>query len=343
VVAFAAACTIPVFRLAVARAPAALGQEPAAPQEMPDDRALRAKFQDAQKRHLSGELDAARSLLKEVLDADPGNARLARSIARWLVRERGDFEGGEPFARRVHELEPRAAESASLLGACLVFTGRNAEAEAIYRAALEINPSNASLHHGLAMACGQQKRYLEARAEYARAIELDPNDGLIRFSAGENLANLREYEAAERELRVALKLDGHADAGWKLGEVLSKQGKDAEAENVLIESLERGPPLTRWNAMLQMGIFCFERGRSSDAAAILHRAARLRPEGRDAWMWLARAQRALGKSDAAARSLRRYQELRASEDRAEEERLLGLIRAQLEKGGAKEPPAQGER
>lgn len=323
-------------------APAASGAAAAQEAQAAQDRGvLLEKYQAAQKRHLAGEIEPARAAMKEVLDADPGNAELALSIARWLVMERSDFLGGEPFARRAHELEPRSLEATNLAGGCLVHAGRPAEAEAIYRAAVERFPADATMRYGLGMACGQQKKYLEAKSWYAAAIELDPDQGLFHFSAGENLANLRDYAASERELRLAVKLAGHADAAWKLGEVLAQQGKDAEAEKVLLAALERGPLASRWNAGLQLGILLFERGRPAEAAAFLHKATQVRPEGRDAWMWLARAQRALGKEEAAERSLKRYQELRAKEDRSEEERLLGLIRAQLETGRA--PPPERRR
>jgi tetratricopeptide (TPR) repeat protein len=314
---------------------------PAPPQDKPDDQALLAKYQEAQAKHLAGEIEVARTMMREVLDAEPKHFELALSIARWLARERNDYPGAVPFARRAFELEPRSVEAASLLGASLIFAGQYADAEQVYRVAVERFPADASMRHGLGIACGKQKKYLDAKAEYARAIDLDPTTGLYHFTAGENLANLGEYDAAEREFRLAVKLKGHADATWKLGEVLAKEGKDAEAEQVLLSGLNDGPKLSRWNAGVQLGAFYFERGRAGDAAAVLHKATQVRPDGRDAWMWLARAQRALGKTDAAARSLKRYQELRTKEDAEEEERLLGLIKAQLE-GGKKPAGADDE-
>ena len=304
----------------------------------PDNAALFAKYSEAQRKHLAGERDVALAAMKEVLDADPKNAELALSIARWLAQEREDFAGGEPFARRATGLEPRSAEAANLLGACLISTGRFGESESVYRSAIARFPNDAVMHYGLGMSCGQQMKYLEARAHYAKSIELDPNCGLYHFSNGECLSNLREWELSEQQFRLAVKLNGHADALWRLGEVLVRTGKDAEAEKTLTQALTTGPKLSRFSAALQLGIFFFERARHADSAAILHQATKHRPEGRDAWLWLARAERALGHEDASERALKKYQELRTREDRIEEERLLGLIKAQLEgKAASKEP------
>jgi len=303
----------------------------------PDAAALRARYAEAQKRHAGGEVVPARAIMKEILDADPRNFEIAFSIARWLCMDRGDFVGGEPFARRAAELHPDSADAVNVLGACLNSTGRSDEAEVVYRTGVERFASESAMHYGLGMACAQQKKYLEALSAFSKAIELGPTSGLYRFSKGECHLNLREWESAERELRLAVQLKGHDDAQWRLGEVLARQGKDAEAEKTLQLALNEGSKLTRWSAALQLGIFFFEHGRHDDAAAILHQATKHRPEGRDAWMWLARAERALGHEAASTRALKKYRELRAIDDREEEERLLARIQAQLEGGRA--PPS----
>jgi Flp pilus assembly protein TadD len=306
-----------------------------------DDRDVKARFEAAKKLHESGDVDAARARMVEIADSKPGDWQLAHSLARWLAEARNDFEGALPLARRAAALEPRSLEALNLNGICLLSLRRFEESEALYRGALERFGNDGLVHYGVGMSCGQQHKLLEAKASYARAIELDPENGLYRFSAGENLANLREYEAAERELRLAVQRKGHADAPWRLGEVLAQQGKDDEAEKTLIAAVNQGPMLSRWNGGLQLGLLYFERGRHGDAIGVLVKATEVRPEGRDAWRVLAQAQRALGRDAAAARSLRKYQELREQDDRAEDERLLGLIRAQLE-GRAAKPGEGGE-
>jgi len=311
-----------VVLLAVAR------QEPPAP----DNVALLARFQAAQKRHVAGELDAARAEMEAVLAADPRNLDLALSIARWLAEVRGDFVGALPFARRAQECGVAKLDALNLVGSVLTMNGQSIESEKLFAAGAARFPTEPLMWYGLGVARNQQMKYLDAKAAFAEALRLAPEDGLAHFSVGETHANLREYADAEREFALAVKLDGHDDALWRLGQMLSCEGKDQPAEQVLRQALLKGSKASRFQAALQLAMFLAERGRHEEALPLLIQATDQRPTSRDAWRWLARTQRALGKPEAAARSMKRCQELRAEEDRLEEERLLALIKVQLQGG-----------
>lgn len=329
---FACCAMAAARRDARAQEPAARPQDgtPAVPPAAaPDNAALFARWEAAQQRHVAGEIDAARAEMAAILAAAPDDYELARAIGRWLAEARGDFVGAEPFARRAAELKPQLLEAINLWGSTLTMSGKAAQAEETFLAATQRFGESHLVWFGLGIARGQQKKYVEARAAFERALALAPDDGLTRFSAGENLANLREYPAAERELEVAVKLDGHEEALWRLGDVQARQGRDEPAERALRLALQRGSRLARFQAALHLGMFLVERDRAGEALPLLTQAVEQRPASREAWRWLARAQRALGKSEPALRSMRRYQELRAEEDRIEEEHLLGLIQAQL--------------
>ena len=318
-----------VVALAVAQA------APVAP-AAPDNVALLAAYQAAQKRHLAGELEPARAEMEKVLASDPRNLDLALTIARWLAEVRGDFVGALPFARRAQEIGMTRLDAINLVGSVLTMNGHANESEKVFAAGSVRFPTESLMWYGLGVARNQQMKYVEAKTAFAEAVRLAPEDGLARFSVGETFANLREFAEAEREFALAVKLAGHDDALWRLGETLARQGKDAPAEKVLRQALTKGSKSSRFSAALQLGMFLVERSRSEEAAPLLIQATELRPTSRDAWRWLARAQRALGKHEAAQRSMKRCQELRAEEDRIEEERLLALIRVQLE-GGRKVP------
>ncbi len=316
-----------------APAPATPQAAPQAAPAAPDNAALFARWEAAQKLHLAGDFVAARAAMAEVLAADPANFELAKTMARWLAEVRSDFVGAEPFARRACELKPGTLDVINLFGSSLTMSGKVVEAEAVFRAGCDRFPNEAQLWFGLGVARGQQKKYLEARAAYERSLELAPDNGLCHFTSGENHTNLRDYAAAEREFANAVKLKGHEDALWRLGDVLARQGKDEAAEKVLRPALTQGSKLARFQAALHLGMFLVERDRSAEALPLMTQATDERPTSREAWRWLARAQRALGRSEAAARSIKKSQELRIEEDKLEEERLLGLIKAQLEGGG----------
>jgi tetratricopeptide (TPR) repeat protein len=306
---------------------------------VPDNVALLATYQAAQKRHLAGELVPARAEMEAVLASDPKNLDLALTIARWLAEVRGDFVGALPFAKRAQELGLAKQDSINLVGSVLTMNGQAIESEKLFASGTARFPTEPLMWYGLGVARNQQMKYLEAKAAFGEALRLAPEDGLAHFSVGETHANLREFTDAEREFALAAKLEGHDDALWRLGETLSREGKDAPAEQILRQALQKGSKSSRFHAALQLAMFLVEHGRCEEALPLLIQATDQKPTSRDAWRWLARAQRSLGKPEAAARSMKRCQELRAEEDRAEEERLLGLIKAQLQ--GARDAAKEG--
>lgn len=333
-----------VLSLALGARLAAQEPPPAAPDTTaPDTAALLARWQAAQKLHEAGELEQARAEMAAVLAADPGNLDLALSMARWLAEVRADFKSALPFARRANELGVTRADAINLVGSVFTMAGAAQESERAFARGCEAFPTDHLMWFGLGVARGQLKKYLEARAAFAEALRLAPENGLVLFSSGENFTNLREYELAERAFALAAKQKGHDDALWRLGQVAALQGKDELAEKVLTQALTFGGKSSRFQAALQLGMFLVERERAAEALPLLIQAVDERPTSREAWRWLARAQRTLGKVEVAARSMKKYQELRAEEDRLEEEHLLSLIQAQLKgaAAGAKEP--QGDR
>jgi tetratricopeptide (TPR) repeat protein len=318
-------------------APARAGMAAPSAQETPaspvDNAALFVRWQAAQKLHEAGKIEEARGEMAAILAADPKNLELALAMTRWLAEVRADFTTALPSARRALELGVSKADAINLVGSVLTMCDAAVESEKVFAAGTERFPADFLMWFGLGVARGRQMKYLEAKGAFAEALRLAPENGLVLFSAGENFTNLREYEAAERSFSRSVKLKGHDDAPWRLGQVLALQGKREAAESVLAPALTQGGKSARFQAALQLSMLWVEHDRAAEALPLLTQATEERPTSREAWRWLARAQRALGRPEVAARSMKRYAELRADEDRLEEERLLSLIQAQL-KGGA---------
>ncbi|PYX33908.1 MAG: hypothetical protein DMG81_20675 [Acidobacteria bacterium] len=103
-------------------------------------------------------------------------------------------------AQKALELDPGLAEAYALLADVYQELWRWTESEAEYRRALQLNPSDANAHHGLAVWLLCQGRTDEALAWAQRGRELDP----IAVS-GTDIAwilfHARRYDEAVRELR----------------------------------------------------------------------------------------------------------------------------------------------
>ena len=93
-----------------------------------------------------------------------------------------------------------------------------------YRRALELNPSNAAAHIGLATWMISHGRTEEALASARRATELDPRN-YVGTEIGWILFMGRRYDEAVRELRTALTVKPDEPfALWFLGFALLRQG-----------------------------------------------------------------------------------------------------------------------
>jgi predicted Zn-dependent protease len=315
-----------------------LAGAPAQDKPQPQQSDSHARFDAACKLHQSGDAAGARKEFQALLDGDPKNGKLALAIAAFLIQGRQDYAGGEPFARRARELLPAEPLACTMLGGALLGAFKVEEAEQVYRDGFTKFPDRAPLAFGVGMSAAQAKRFLDAKEWFEKALALDPASPQYHFSHGENFANLRMYPQAEAELKKAE--PGWPDAGWKLGEVLGRQGKADEAEQVLRATLAKAKGSTRWHAAYQLGVLLFEHGKHEEAESLLRNVTQTRPTDQNGWLYLSRVLRARGKKEEAAAAVKKYQELAAETDRREDEQLTALIKAQLEE---KAPEKSGDR
>ena len=117
------------------------------------------------------------------------------------------------------------------LGAVLERQERHDEAEAVFRAALELEPDSAPVLNYLGyMNADRNIRVEEALGLIQTAVELEPGSAAYLDSMGWALYRLNRLEAAEEAVREALDRDGkNAVILDHLGDILSRRGRVAEA------------------------------------------------------------------------------------------------------------------
>ena len=256
-------------------------------------------------------LDAGAQRIRDDLADEPRvQARLLDTLGN-SYSNLGDHDRAEELLRAAVELESSLGENRkeyvsalTHLGGVLYWSDQNAEAEVIFRDALQRlrglgqdqTMLEASLLHSIGMSRGAQGDQDEAIEHYRAALKIyDPDapgkTGMVRGNLASALTRLGRLEEAEQEHRAALDaFRQHDPTSITIATVLnnlainlSKQGRIDEAVAVieqcrsLRKNLPQGhPDLAATDANL--AAFMIERGRPEDAV-VLARSATMVLEG----------------------------------------------------------------
>jgi predicted negative regulator of RcsB-dependent stress response len=136
----------------------------------------------AARAHLdAGDHAAAAAILRAALALDPDAAALHANLAFALVAI-GQAGAAETHYRRALELAPHELQIRLNLGAILTARRQADAALAVYAAAPAWMGASAALQSNLGMALACAGREAEAEAAYRRALELDPDYGKAAFN-----------------------------------------------------------------------------------------------------------------------------------------------------------------
>lgn len=182
--------------------------------------------------------------------------------------------------------------------------GRAAEAEAIFRRALAVEPENQEAQLTLLHLYGtaEEKAAQAAVVAARRAAETDP---VALFEEGSDLLGAGDAEGARNLLaRAAPRLGGtnYAEPAWyNLGSAAFKLERWEEAASALAEAIAVNPGRTE--SHYKRGIALFHLERCKEAVPALRHTLELQPDKRDAHYYLASCYTKLGDTKAAAREL----------------------------------------
>jgi Flp pilus assembly protein TadD len=193
--------------------------------------------------------------------------------------------------------KPNDANAHSILGTILHGKfERLDEAEAEYRKAIQLDPSDAISFYNFGNLLGNLRRYEEAEAAYRKAIEINPLDTAVYNNLGNALKDMKRYDEAEHSIRKAIELDSsNVDAYNNLGVLLSVDGKNrfVEAEIAYRKSLELNPSAP--NASHNLAKLLRTNSKENDAILVLQKALEANSKDFIALMGIASIKRTLGK------------------------------------------------
>jgi predicted TPR repeat methyltransferase len=177
--------------------------------------------------------------------------------------------------------------------------GQIAEAEAVYREVLVVEPDNACAVHFAGMAAHQLGRSAEGIEAMRRSLALAPDSADWHNNLGLVLQESGDLDGAVQMYRRAIELDDrHANALSNLGVLLRATGHPAEAEASYRKAIEADPDhIDAWS---NLGILLNGLKRSHESVMCFCRVITLRPKHPEARRLLALAHCALGEVDKAA-------------------------------------------
>lgn len=151
----------------------------------------------------------------------------------------------EYYATRATQLQPTKAIAFDRLGVAMVARGIvNADTEAKFRHALELDPNLVIAHVHLARLLKRLKRDTEADPIYNKAIEEAKDAPTLVLIAQNMQAEQGGFADSEPVLRKALAMDPrNPGALFLMGRYLSASGKYAEAEPILKQAIDANPKL----------------------------------------------------------------------------------------------------
>ncbi len=233
-------------------------------------------------------LDEAAAGLAKVEELDAKFPGLALEKGR-LAEARGDMDAATASYRQALADSPDDAALKSRMGAVLVLTGKEAEAEKLLREVLEAQPYSSEAEHYLGRIELDRGQLESARQRFLRAARLDPDSGMYRMYVAWAALESNEMSTALRDLDAALKLDPTlGDAYWLRARIRIRAGTVRDALADLNKAIELNPK--RIEAWAAMGESYDQLGRIKDAIAAFKKAVAGAPEQGYWWYRLGRLQ-----------------------------------------------------
>lgn len=224
-----------------------------------------------------------------------------------FLHRSGRLPEAEAAYKAIIEIVPNHADAFNLLG-LMTFQKReyDAAAESIKKA-IQINPSNPLYYINLGNALNEQNFADEAADAYRQALSLQPNQAEALNNLGNILYVQGELDEAVSCYQRAIELNGeNPDTCNNLGSALRKLGRLDEAVSILRKALEFNPDHA--HALNNLGLVLQEQNRSAEAIGCYRKALEIQPAA-DTYHNLALALKADGNLDQAASICRQALEI----------------------------------
>jgi len=193
--------------------------------------------------------DDAEEAYRKAVEFAPTNPDALVALSFVLVQPRTGavnakrFADAEMYAKRATGLQPNNAVAFDRLGVAMVARGLvNADTEATFRKAVELDPNFVVAQVHLARVLKRLNRASEAEPIYKAAIDKAQQDAPTLVLIADSMQSEQQWPESEPVLRRALELDPrNPGALYLLGRYLTVSRKYSEAEPILKSAIEVNP------------------------------------------------------------------------------------------------------
>src|SRR5438874_2342992 len=176
---------------------------------------------------------------KKALELDPTLGEAYNPLASDKLYVHRDWPGAERNFRRGLELSPNFAEMHAHYAFCLVLFGRNEDALAEVRRAVDLDPLSPRFGFSSARLFFFVRQYDAALDQCRKTLELDPGSGSAHELLGDAYEKKRMQKEAIAEWSKALHLSGADEDASLLERTYAKSGFDGAVRALAQKRLER--------------------------------------------------------------------------------------------------------
>jgi len=213
--------------------------------------------------------------------ASTGMAAVLLALASTTMQQIAVWKNDESLWTHIHRHDPTAPFAMTRMGSIHLARGELAEAERLFRGALEGRRDLLEARFGLWSCLERQNRKADLEAAYREAIAQNPRFAPAHFRLGVMLLERGEHSAAAESLRAAIDIEPrYAEAHGALGVAFNALGDAQAAVEHLRESIRLKPDLTlsRYN----LAVVLRKQGRIDEAIGVLEELLRIDPNYTDA-------------------------------------------------------------
>jgi tetratricopeptide (TPR) repeat protein len=228
----------------------------------------------------SGEYGAAHAQLESLVAANPGYVEGLRLLAG-TKQALGDTAQAEALLRRALEIDPLSTPALTTLAEILLLSGRSAEAVPLLRRAIQGAPPHPRAAFLLArhyLSTGQAALALEVAAPWCNAGKADMELSALNVAAHAALG--RQGEAVANYRRLVAQAPDDAVAAHTLAVALNAAQQPAEAERIARQTLSRTGPTAALHFTHARSLLGLER--FDEAEQALRECVRLDPRRAEA-------------------------------------------------------------